>query len=305
MTNMKSVISPADNRRGMIALTTSMALYTANDTLVKLIARELPLGEILFLRGVSSVLVLTLALALLSGLRGLRPAFTPLVLWRALFDGLATVFFVITLVHMKIAELSAVLLTSPLILTALAALMMRVEVGWRRWTAIVVGLAGTLFIVKPSASAFDLWALLALIAASFSALRDLVTRSIAPTIPTLAVSVYCATAVMLCGVAMGLGESWRMPTAGEWTGVGAAGVLLGSATYLVVLGFRDVDIPVVAPFRYTLLLWMGISGYLVFGEVPDFWALVGAALIALSGLYTLHREAVRRRELAATALPPA
>lgn len=305
MTNTQSVITPADNRRGMIALTTGMAVYTANDTLVKLIARELPLGEIIFLRGVFSVLVLTLALALLSGLRGLRIAFTPLVLWRALSDGLATVFFVIALVHMKIAELSAVVLTSPLILTAFAAVIMRVEVGWRRWAAIVVGLAGTLFIVKPSASAFDVWALIGLIAAGFSALRDLITRNIAPTVPTLAVSVYCATVVMLCGAAMGVTESWRMPTAGEWTGVGAAGVLLGTATYLVVLGFRDVDIPAVAPFRYTLLLWMGISGYLFFGEVPDFWALIGTALIALSGLYALHRETVRRRELAATALPPA
>ena len=305
MTNMQSVVSPAGNRRGMIALTVGMAVYTANDTLVKLIARDLPLGEVIFLRGVFSLLVLILALASLSGLRGLGRAFTPLVLWRELFDGLATVFFVIALVHMKIAELSAMVLTSPLILTALAAITMRVEVGWRRWAAIFVGLAGTLFIVKPSAQSFDVWALVALTAAVFSALRDLMTRSIAPTIPTLAVSVYCASVVMLCGAAMGIAESWRMPTAIQWAGVGAAGVLLGSATYLVVLGFRDVDIPVVAPFRYTLLLWMGISGYLFFGEVPDAWALVGAALIALSGLYALHRESLRRRELAATALPPA
>ena len=72
--------------------------------------------------------------------------------------------------------------------------------------------------------------------------------------------------------------------------------------YHEVHGVRCLRIP---PFRYTLLLWMGISGYLFFGEVPDAWALVGAALIALSGLYALHRESLRRRELAATALPPA
>jgi drug/metabolite transporter (DMT)-like permease len=250
-------------------------------------------------------LVLLLALLALSSLRGLTAACTPLVLWRALFDGLATGFFVVALLHMKIAELSAVVLTSPLILTALAAVTLRIEVGWRSWAAIMVGLAGTLFIVKPSVSSFDVWALMGLIAAVFSALRDLITRTIGPTIPSLAVSVYCASAVMLCGVVMGTIESWQMPTAMQWTGVGAAGTLLGTATYLVVLGFRDVDIPVVAPFRYTLLLWMGISGYFAFGEVPDGWALVGAALIALSGLYALHRESLRRRELAATALPPA
>ena len=77
-----------------------------------------------------------------------------------------------------------------------------------------------------------------------------------------------------------------------------------SGTYLVVLAFRDVEISAVAPFRYTLLLWMGIAGYVAFGEVPDRWALVGAALIALSGLYALHREAVRRRALDSTTEPP-
>ncbi|MET0866796.1 MAG: DMT family transporter [Pseudorhodoplanes sp.] len=298
-------ISPAQNRRGMIALTAGMALYTLNDTIVKLIARDFPLGEIIFLRGLFSVVVLVVALAAVSGLGSLRLAIDRRVFWRAGFDGLATVFFVIALMRMKLAELSAVVLTSPLIVTALAALTLRVEVGWRRWAAIFVGLAGTLFIVKPTPATLDVWALVALVAAICSALRDLVTRNIGSAIPSLAVSVYCATAVMLCGAVMGANESWRMPDASQWVLVVAAGALLGTATYLIVIGFRDVDIPVVAPFRYTLLLWGALSGYFVFGEVPDGWAWVGAALIALSGLYALRRENIRKRDLAATAIPPA
>ncbi len=298
-------VSPADNRRGMIAITVGMAGYTFNDTIVKVIARDLPLGEIIFLRGIVSVAVLVLALGVVSGLGGLIVAINPRVFWRALFDGLATVFFVVALMHMKLAELSAVVLTSPLIVTALAAVTLRAEVGWRRWAAIVVGLAGTLFIVKPSPATLDVWALVALIAAVCSALRDLVTRNIGPAIPSLAVSVYCAATVTLCGAAMGVNESWRMPDGSHWVGVLGAGTLLGLSTYLIVIGFRDVDIPVVAPFRYTLLIWAAIAGYFVFGEVPDLWAMVGAALIACSGLYALHRESLRRRELAATAIPPA
>jgi drug/metabolite transporter (DMT)-like permease len=206
---------------------------------------------------------------------------------------------------MKIAELSAVVLTSPLILTALAAFVFGTQVGWRSWSAIAVGLIGTLFIVKPSAGSIDVWALVGLIAAVFSALRDLATRSISHAIPTLAVSVYGAAAVMLTGAAFGVAENWVMPSLSQWAAVAVAALFLGLGTYLIVLGFRNVDIPAVAPFRYTLLLWMGISGYFAFGEVPDRWSWVGAALIALSGLYALHRESVRRRELAATALPPA
>ncbi len=113
--------SPAANRRGMIAVTLGMAAYTVNDTFVKLVARELPFGEVIFLRGVLSVIVLTAALMIVVDLRSLVTAFNSKVLWRALFDALATAFFVAALVHMKIAELSAVVLTSPLILTALAA----------------------------------------------------------------------------------------------------------------------------------------------------------------------------------------
>lgn len=298
-------IGPADNRRGMIALTLGMAAYTINDTFVKSVAQALPFGEVIFLRGVLSVVILMVPLMTFVGLRGLVIAFTKPVLWRAVFDGLATAFFVAALVRMKLAELSAVVLTSPLILTALAALWFRTPVGWRRWCAIAVGLAGTLLIVKPGAGAFDVWALVGLVAAMCSAFRDLCTRAISDHVPSLAVSVYGATAVMLSGLAFGMGESWRMPSPAQWGAVGLAAAFLGLGTYLIVRGFRNVEIPAVAPFRYSLLLWGAIAGYFVFGEVPDAWAWLGAVLIALSGLYALHRENLRRRELAATSLPPA
>lgn len=298
-------ISPADNRRGMIAISFGMACYTTNDAIVKMLARDLPFGEVIFLRGVPSVLLLLTPLIVFSGARALATAFTPAVLWRALFDGLSTAFFIAALVHMKIAEVSAVVLTAPLILTAMAALWLGGSVGWRRWAAIGVGLAGTMFIVKPSPGAFDVWALVALAAAATSAFRDLCTRLVGSQVPSLAVGVYGATAVMLTGALLGLGESWIMPTPAQAIGLAGAAACLGLGTYLIVLGFRNVEISAVAPFRYTLLLWAGIAGYVVFGEVPDGWALFGAVLIAASGLYTLHRETLRRRQLSATTIPPA
>jgi drug/metabolite transporter (DMT)-like permease len=289
----------------MIALSFGMAAYTVNDTFVKLVARELPFGEVLFLRGALSVAIFIVAMGLTGDLSRLASAARPSVMWRALFDALGTVFFIAALVNMNIADLSAVVMTSPLILTALAAVTLGDRIGWRRWSAIGVGLAGTLFIVKPGAGAFDAWALAGLAAAFFSAGRDLTTRRIDPSIPSLAVGLYGTIAVALAGVAIGLTERWTMPNAGQWGYLAVASAFLGLGTYLVVHAFRGVEIAAVAPFRYTLLIWMGIAGYLAFGEVPDRWAFVGAALIALSGLYALHREAVRRRELAARAVPPA
>lgn len=295
----------AANRRGMIALTFSMALYTVNDTCVKLVSRELPFGEVIFLRGVLSALLLFGAVSITGQLRSMAQGCSAPVLWRSVFDAVGTLFFIGALVHMNFAELSAVVLTSPLILTALAALMLGDRVGWRRWIAIGVGLAGALIIVKPSATNFDAWALVGLAAAFFSAGRDLATRRIAQSIPTLAVGLYGAIAVMLAGAALGLTETWTMPTATQWLSIAIAAVFLGAGSYLAVLAFREVDIAVVAPFRYTLMFWTAISGYFVFGEVLDRWSYLGAALIALGGLYALHREAVRHRELSGRSIPPA
>lgn len=289
----------------MIALTFGMAAYAVNDAFVKLVAIELPFGQVLFLRGALSALIFVVAIAATVGSRHIFTAGKPMVMWRALFDALGTVFFIAALVNMKIADLSAVAMTSPLILTALAALTLGDRVGWRRWVAICVGLAGTLFIVKPTAATFDVWALAGLAAACFSAARDLATRRLDHTVPSLVVGLYGTVAVTLSGAAIGLTEQWLMPSVGQWTFIAIAAAFLGLGTYLVVHAFRGVEIAAVAPFRYTLLLWMGIAGYVGFGEVPDRWAIVGAVLIALSGLYALHREAVTRRELAAKAVPPA
>jgi drug/metabolite transporter (DMT)-like permease len=289
----------------MFALTFGMAAYAVNDAFVKFVARDLPFGEVLFLRSALSVFILVAVIAVTGGLNQIASAAKPVVLWRALFDAGGTVFFIAALVNMKIADLSAVVMTSPLILTALSAVMLGDHVGWRRWGAIGIGLIGTLFIVKPGAGTFDVWALAGLTAAFFAAGRDLTTRRIDPAISSLVVGLYGTVAVALCGAAIGLTESWTMPNGGQWTFIAVAAAFLGLGTYLVVLAFRGVEIPAVAPFRYTLLIWMGIAGYVGFGEVPDRWAFAGAALIAFSGLYALHREAAQRRNLAARAVPPA
>lgn len=296
----------AANRRGMIALTFGMAAYTVNDAFVKLVARELPFGEVLFLRGMLSICIFVAVIALTGGLRHTAVAGKPAVLLRALFDALGTVFFIAALVNMNIADLSAVVMTSPLIMTAFAALMFGEPVGWRRWSAIGVGLAGTLFIIKPGVGAFDMWTLAALAAALFGAARDLTTRRLDPTVSSLVVGLYGTVAVTLSGAAIGIGmgESWIAPNREQWTLIAIAAVFLGLGTYLVVHAFRGVEIGAVAPFRYTLLLWMGIAGYVAFGEVPDRWALVGAALIVASGLYALHREVAARRAVS-VGPPPA
>jgi drug/metabolite transporter (DMT)-like permease len=200
---------------------------------------------------------------------------------------------------MGLAELSAIVLASPLIMTMLAVWLFREPVGWRRWGAIIVGLIGTLIVVKPNPANLNVWAFLGLAAALGAASRDLATLRVNPSIPTLAVAMFSAIALTVTGLGLSINETWM---AFDWRTIvmlAGAAFFYSVATYLLVLAFRAVDVSVVSPFRYGLLLWAGIAGYVVFGELPDAWALAGASLIVGSGVYTLHREAVRHRYLSA------
>ena len=191
---------------------------------------------------------------------------------------------------------------SPLIITAMSVILYGEVVRWRRWSAIAVGFAGALFIVKPTSSAFDAWALLGVLCAFVSASRDLLTRRLDPRIPSIVVSFLAAVSVTIAGFLLGLSETWSTMGLTETGLLAGAAVLLALGNFLIVLAFRGVEISVVAPFRYGILLWAGLAGYIVFGELPDAWSLVGAMLIVGSGLYALHREVVRGREVAAFSL---
>ncbi|MBV8838000.1 MAG: DMT family transporter [Alphaproteobacteria bacterium] len=292
------------NRRGMFALAGAMATFSVNDMLMKLTAQRYPLGEVIAVRGLIASLMVAAILIATGNLATVRLAGNRLLVFRTLLDGAAMVLFTSALIHMPLAELSAINLVSPLMITALAVIFFAEEVGWRRWTAIAVGFIGTLFIVKPTPAAFNAWALLGIACSFAGASRDVVTRRLDIGIPTTLISLMAAVGSTIIGAVVGLFEQWP-PMA-----ITDIGVLTISATFvaigyfLIVIAFRGVDVAAIAPFRYTLLIWAGICGYLAFGEVPDRFALFGAALIVGSGLYALHREVVRRRTLAA-AVPPA
>jgi drug/metabolite transporter (DMT)-like permease len=291
------------NRRGILSIIAATAAFSANDAIVKLVARHCPLGEVLFVRGVLTTLLAGAVLVGLGHLPALPRALNGRVFVRSVFEALAAVFFTTALLHMPLAELSTVILVSPLIITALSVVIFGEQVGWRRWSAIAVGFVGTLFVVKPTPGAFDAWALLGLLCACASASRDLITRRLDPTIPTIVISFMAAVTVMVAGLLLGLQEDWRPMRLEEVGLLAVAAAFLAAGNFLAVVAFRHVDISVVAPFRYSLLLWAGIIGFLVFGELPDRWAAIGAILIVGSGIYALHREAVRGREIASRAAP--
>jgi drug/metabolite transporter (DMT)-like permease len=292
-----------ENRRGIVAILAATATFSANDSIVKFIAREYPVGEVLFLRGVMTTVMVGAVLLAWGHAGALRSGLNGLVCARSILEAVAALLFTSAVIHMPLASLSTILLASPLIITALSVIVFKELVGWRRWTAIAVGFVGTLFVVKPTPDAFNVWALLGLVCAFISASRDTITRRLDTGIPTIVISFMSAVSVMIAGWLLGLGEAWPHLPVEKLTLLGVAAVFLAAGNFFVVLAFRGVDVSLVAPFRYSALLWAGLAGYLVFGEIPDRWSLLGAALIVGSGVYALHREAVRGRELTSRASP--
>lgn len=299
--------SLTDNRRGILFMLTAMAAFIVNDTFVKLVSAELPAGEIIFIRGLMAAPLLAAlgwSQGSLGGLRGLRHR---AVAWRSVGDMGATTLYLTALFHMPIANATAILQTVPLATTGGAALLFGEPVGIRRWSAIAVGFLGVLLIVRPGPEGFDLWALVALASVGFVCLRDLSSRLIPAGTPTFGVTAVAAAAVALAGAAMGLFEDWLAPSPAQIAWLAAAAVLVATGYVMILKAMRVGEVSVVAPFRYSLMLWAILIQVGVFGEWPDATTLAGSAILVATGLYTLYRERkVARRPIAAAIepLPP-
>jgi drug/metabolite transporter (DMT)-like permease len=280
----------SENIRGILAMLASMAVFVVNDTLVKIAAGSLPTGEAIFVRGVFTM-ALCACLIVASGAAWALPhALSPRVLLRGLADVGGTVFFLSALVRMPMGDVFGILQFTPLAITAAAALFLGARVGWRRWTATCVGLAGVLIIVRPGGDAFTPYALLAIVSVLFSVARDLLTRGVRSGVPSLVIAGASASIVTLSSLGFTLFETWVWPPPVTIGFLLAASVALLAGQYWLIAAMRTGEIAVVAPFRYSIILWAVLSGYLVWREVPDLASWIGIAIVSGAGLYTFVRE---------------
>jgi len=218
-----------------------------------------------------------------------------LVMVRAALEATVSFLFITSLAVLPLADITAIVQSTPIILTFLAVVLGIERVGWRRWSAIICGFAGVLLIVKPKASGLDTYALIAFATAALIAWRDLVTRSIGAHVPSIVITVSTTFAVAVTGFVVGLGEIWRPLDLYAIGLLFAAAVLVTLGNFTVVMAFRGTDVSVVSPFRYSNVPLAILLGFFVFGELPDAMSFAGIALIIASGLYTIHRERERRR----------
>jgi drug/metabolite transporter (DMT)-like permease len=281
----------SDNVRGVLYMCVAMAAFTINDTFMKAATQVLPLFQAITLRGVLTMVALIGVGVVSGGIRlRLSRADAVALAVRSLAEVAGTVLFLAALVHMPLANISAILQSLPLAVTLTAALVFGDTVGWRRMLAIIAGFIGVLIIIRPGGTGFDGWSLMGLGAVACVVVRDLATRQMSGAIPSVTVAICAAVSVTAMGLVGSAGGGWVA------VDLHAALMIFGAASALIlgylfsVMVMRVGDISFVAPFRYTSLLWAIVLGWVAFGTWPDFYTLIGSAIVVASGIFTLVRE---------------
>ena len=284
-------VSHGDNMRGALIMCVSMTFFTLNDTVMKFVTQDLPLYQSITLRGTVVMLGLLLIARREGGLqlRLPREAVWPMIL-RLIGEVGSTVFFLHALMHMAIADLSAIMQSLPLVVMLGAAVMFHEKLGWRRMMAVLVGLVGVLMILRPGTSAFTTWSVLGLASVGLVVLRDLVTRLFSRDIRSTTIAFYAASSVTLSGLLLSIGEGWQRPSFEQLALLALGGCFLTVGYLSAVATMRVGEISFVAPFRYVSLVTAIILGLVVFGEWPDAWTWAGSGLIVTAGIYSILRE---------------
>ncbi len=280
--------------RGVVCMLLGVILLVLNDALIKTLTLGYPVGQLLFLRGLFVIPWVLLLATRAGGLRALRVINVRGQAWRGACVIAGSFLFVSGLRHLPLADAVAISFTGPLFITAMAPYALGERVGWRRRGAVLAGFVGVLIMARPGGEALQWAVLLPLGAALCGGVRDLITRRIARSETTVSMLFVTTSVVMLAGLAT-VPLGWApLDTADLWT-FAASGVLVAGAHYLMIEAFRHGEAALVAPFKYTTMVWAVLFGYLFFGDLPDTWTLAGAAVVLLAGLYILHRETRGRR----------
>lgn len=224
-----------------------------------------------------------------------RSANLPLQIVRSILLLATTVLFFFGVRLLPLAEASAIMFTSPILLSILAIPFLGEKVGPYRWAAIFVAFLGALVVVRPGTGVMGVGALFLLGCSFCNAFYQLITRKLRGTDEARTTLLYTALAGTV-GASLAVPLVWTPIAAGDWPLFAALGVFGCLGHFTLIKAFQSAPATVVAPFSYASIIWAILYGFLFFGDLPDFWTLVGASIIAAGGLYILHREQIRKAE---------
>ncbi len=285
--------------RGALGMCAAMLVFIAMDAVAKYLAEQIPPLQVVWARYAGQTALI--ALIFLPRLRGLlRTGNLKIQLLRSVFLFAATSLFFTGLEVIPLADGTALMQCGPLLITVLAALVLREEVGPRRWAGVAAGLVGALIILRPGVGVFQPEALLILAAAFFLACFQVTTRAMSGTDPLWTTMLY-TTLVGSVAASLAMPAVWETPPAHLLPHMLAIGAIGFVGHLCLVWALAQAPASVLAPFNYSQLVWSILLGWLIFADFPDSLTLLGAGVIVGAGLYVWHRERVRAVPAARTA----
>jgi drug/metabolite transporter (DMT)-like permease len=294
----KRRVAPIEDRslRGIALMLAALLAFTGIDTCAKwLVLAGLPTTEVVFVRYLGHLL-LVMALALPRGEGFVRAGNPGAVLVRGAFLLFSTILNFIALGYLPLTMTAAIFFSSPLWICLLSIPLLGEEVGPRRWAAMIVGFLGVLVVTRPWSGQVHWAALLSIGAALCGAFYSILTRKLAGRDSTATQQFYAAL-IATIGMAPLALPAWTWPSgAAGWFAFLAIGVFGWAGHQILIIAHRYAPASTLAPISYVQILYMTASSWLIFAQPPDAWVLVGAAIVALSGLYIWLRERALSRE---------
>jgi drug/metabolite transporter (DMT)-like permease len=287
-----SAPAPDGTLAGIGLMLAGIVLFSFNDALGKWLLVTYSVGELLLIRSAAALLLLAPFLYRAGLAAFLRAPQRGLQLARVVLSTLEVAMFFWAVSYLPLADTVTFYLAAPIYVTALSAPMLGERVGWRRWSAVLVGFAGVLLALRPSAASLTLPALIALVGSVFFALLMIATRQLRATPNTVLVGGQILGTLVLGAAAAPFG--WVTPSPLDFALLCLFGVVSIVALACVNRALVLAAASVVVPYQYTIIVWAVVLGWAVFGDVPDPLTLAGAGIIVAAGLYIFWREQARR-----------
>lgn len=280
---------PGGRQRAFVLVALAVLMLSGLDATMKYLIGIYPLPMVAWSRYFFHFATFGIWILVAYGSVAVRTQRLPLQIVRALLLVSMTFLFVAALGFLPLADATAINFLAPIVVTALSGLVLRESVGWYRWLAVATGFVGMLIIVRPGGEVVNWGALLALGATFFFALYQIATRALAPTDPAATTLFYTAL-VGTAATSLLVPFFWVTPTAMDFSLMVVGGVMGGGGHYLLIIAYRHAEASLIAPLFYVQIVFSVAIGFAVFGELPDIWTVVGAALIILGGLWLWSRE---------------
>ena len=281
-----------NNSRGILLMALAFALFAVADTIAKVLLEYYSPLQVVFIRMLGLFLGVNFVM-----LYNFKWFGKTQHLFKQLLRGLAqtgsAVAFLFGLTTIRIADATSIAFVAPLFVIILSYFILKEPIGIRRWLAVIIGFSGTLIIIRPGFEMINFGHLFIIVAAFLFAFRQIISRLLAPTDNPLTTAFFTAYTSVFIFV---LFQPWI------WTPITdkkhillfiVFATLAGTAEFLVIKSLQMAHAVVVSPLQYTLLIWVTVFGFIIWGILPDFWTFLGAGVIIATGLYSLHRERLR------------